>query len=103
VLCCGFWSKNEEFPKHRQLQIACEKHCDPFLVIQALPEEMRAFVAWLGVTPWEDSFSVLVDWVKRLIEQNMNTVVPAFIFAGPEDEFCRLNNEFALPISNRLQ
>jgi hypothetical protein len=87
----------------RQLQIACEKQSDPFLLIQALPEEVRAFVAWLGVTPWEDSFCVLVDWVKRLIEQNMNMVVPPFLFAGAEDEFCKLNNEFALANFERTQ
>ena len=82
----------------RQLQIACEKQTDPFLLIQALPDEVRAFVSWLGVMPGEGSFCVLVDWVKRLIEQNMRMVVPPFFFATLPDQLCSLGNE--LPLAN---
>jgi hypothetical protein len=79
----------------RLLQIACEKAADPLMMTQAMPEEVRPCVAWLGVLPSDKSFCAMVDWVKALVEETMGMTVPPFLFAGSNDAFCQLGNEFA--------
>ena len=79
-----------------QLQIACKEQADPLLLVKAMPEEVRPFVAWLGVLPTDNWFCGTVDYMKNLVELNAGMTVPPFVFAGPEDELCKQANEFAL-------
>jgi Domain of unknown function (DUF4157) len=78
-----------------QLQIACQEKADPLLLMQAMPEEVRPFVAWLGVLPTDSSFCAMVNWMKGLVEATQGMTVPPFFFAGPDDAFCKYQNEFA--------
>ena len=79
----------------RLLQIACDKAADPLMMTQAMPEEVRPFVAWLGVLPSDGSFCAMVNWMKALVEETMGMTVPPFLFAGSNDAFCQLGNQFA--------
>jgi uncharacterized protein DUF4157 len=79
-----------------QLQIACKENADPLMLTQAMPEEVRPFVAWLGVLPTDKSFCPLVDWVKAMVEETQGMTVPPFFFAGPDDKFCNLGGGFPL-------
>ncbi len=78
----------------RLLQIACEEAADPLMLTQAMPEEVRPFVAWLGVLPTDKSFCAMVNWMKALVEENMGMTVPPFFFADANDAFCQLGNQF---------
>ena len=78
-----------------QLQIACKEQADPVMLTKAMPEEVRPFVAWLGVLPSDKTFCPMVDWVKALVEETQGMTVPPFFFAGPDDAFCKLGNNFA--------
>ena len=78
----------------RLLQIACEKGADPLMMTQAMPEEVRPFVAWLGVLPTDSSFCSMVNWMKALVEETVGMTVPPFFFADANDAFCKLGNEF---------
>jgi hypothetical protein len=82
----------------RQLEIACEKQAEPGLITQAFPNEVRAFVAWIGVSPWNDSFCNMVALTKSDIEKSLNMSLPPPFFAGADDEFCQLGNQF--PFAN---
>jgi len=77
----------------RQLQIACEKQAPPSLLISALPDEVRAFTAWLGVAAGDKSFCTLADRVSGLILKNLATPVPPFLFAPEDDPICNLEDE----------
>ena len=79
----------------RLLQIACEKSADPLMMTQAMPEEVRPFVAWLGVLPTDSSFCAMVNWMKALVEETMGMTVPPYFFADTNDAFCKLGNQFA--------
>ena len=79
-----------------QLQIACKEKADSVMLTQAMPEEVRPFVAWLGVLPSDTTFCPMVDWVKAMVEETQGMTVPPFFFAGPDDKFCQLAGGFAL-------
>lgn len=81
-----------------QLQIACKQKADPVLLTQAMPEEVRPFVSWLGVLPSDSSFCAMVNWMKALVEETQGMTVPPFFFAGSNDAFCKLGDEF--PFAN---
>ncbi len=78
----------------RQVELACELKAHPLLMVGALPKEVRPFVSWLGTLPTDTSFCTTVSWAKALMEETMNMSVPPFLFAGPDDEFCKLLNNF---------
>jgi hypothetical protein len=82
----------------RQLQIACEEGAAPLAITQIMPEEVRPFVAWLGVLPTDSYFCAVVNWMKALVQEAIDTTVPPFFFAGPTDEVCLYRNEFAYAI-----
>jgi len=81
-----------------QLQIACKEKADPVMLTKAMPEEVRPFVAWLGVLPSDGSFCSMVNWVKALVEETQGMTVPPFFFAGPDDPVCKYRNEFAYAV-----
>jgi hypothetical protein len=81
-----------------QLQIACKEKADPLMLTQAMPEEVRPFVAWLGVLPTDSSFCSMVNWMKALVEETQGITMPPYFFAGPDDALCKYNKEFAFAI-----
>jgi hypothetical protein len=78
-----------------QLQIACKERADPLMLTQAMPEEVRPFVAWLGVLPTDPYFCSTVNWMKALVEETVGITIPPYFFAGPDDEKCKADDEFA--------
>jgi hypothetical protein len=94
---------NRAKDRARLLQIACEKGAHPVLLTQAMPEEVRPFVAWLGVLPSDSSFCAMVNWMKALIEETQGMTVPPFFFAGPTDPICQYRNEFAFAVYEGTQ
>jgi len=81
--------------KAHEVEIACDEKADPQLMVEALPQEVRPFVSWLGTLPTSSSFCPLVSWARALMIENKNLTVPPYFFAGPDDEICTLGNNFA--------
>jgi hypothetical protein len=65
------------------------------LMESRLGHDLRPFVSWLGTLPTDSSFCPLVSWARALMIENQNMTVPPFFFAGPDDEICKLGNNFA--------
>jgi Domain of unknown function (DUF4157) len=77
-----------------QVEIACKEKADPQLMVEAIPQEVRPFVSWLGTLPTESSFCSLVSWARALMIENQNMTVLPFFFAGPDDAFCNYHNHW---------
>ncbi|MBK5124369.1 hypothetical protein IQ288_31530 [Burkholderia sp. R-69980] len=85
----------------RQLQIACDKQAAPDQLIAALPDQARAFSAWLGIGPDNADFCSEVALVLSDISKNLNMTLPPPYFPTPQEmadpnELCNVGNQFAV-------
>ncbi len=83
----------------RQLQIACAEKADPNLMVQALPDQVRAFMAWIATGPSDDDFCDKVALVASDISKNLSMDLPPLSFVSAAEmadpnEICNINHQF---------
>jgi Domain of unknown function (DUF4157) len=83
-----------------QLQIICNAGAR-FRAMELMPEQVRPFVAWMGLLPTDAAFCPWVNAIKALVEAQQAMTLPPLVFAGPDDAECKYRDEFAFALHQK--